>query len=260
MRQIVLLKDIPTLTEIKIDRETRAPLVQGVKRRISDVDKRALEAAIRVKQKVGGEVVVLSMGGDKTKTALLEALAMGADAAYIVNDPGLGWLDTNATSLVLEAAVKEIGEYDLIVAGEMTLDSLSSQIGPRLAELLDLPQVTYVKEMEVNEGTLRAVRDLEALDEVVEVPLPAVVTVVREVNEPRIPGLMQIMKAKKKPQTVWTAPDLGLDVETVKAQSFIRVIEVKAPEISRKQIQIEAETVEEAAHLLAEALREEGVI
>ena len=260
MRQIVLLKDIPDLTEIKLDSQTRAPIIEGVKRRISEVDKRALEAAIRLKEKVGGEVVTLSLGDDKTKTALLEALAMGADAVYIVNEPELKGVDTNATSKVLEAAVKHVGDYDLILAGEMTLDSLSSQIGPRLAQLLDLPQITYVKELDVADGKVRAVRDLEDMDEVVEAALPAVVSVVREINEARIPNLMSIMKAKKKPQTVWGAGDIGLDVSEVKSQSYVQITSVSAPKVERKQIKIEAETVEEAAAKLVEALMQEGVL
>jgi hypothetical protein len=167
MRQIVLLKAIPDLNEIKIDQGSRKPLTEGVKAKISDLDRRALEAAIQLRDAVGGEVLVLSMGDDKTKTALLSALAMGADSAYIVNVPELKGIDTNATSKVLEAAVKAIGDYDLIVAGEMTLDSLSSQIGPRLAELLGLPQVTYVKAMSVTNGKITATRDLEDVDQVV---------------------------------------------------------------------------------------------
>ena len=259
MRQLVLLKDIPDLTEISIDSERR-PRTEGVKRKISDLDKRALEAAIQAKGKVGGEIAVLSMGDDKTKTALLEALAMGADSAYIVIEPEVKGVDTNATSKVLEAAVRQIGEYDVIISGEMTLDSLSSQIGPRLAELLDLPQVTYVKEFELSEDSVKAVRDLENVDEVVEAPLPAVITVVREINEPRIPSLMNIMKAKRKPQTIWSLSDLGLSLEEVKAQSFVKINEVTAPMVSRKQVKIEAETIEEAAAKLAEAIRQEGVL
>ena len=260
MRQVVLLKAIPDVNEIKIDQRSRKPVTAGVKKKISELDKRALEAAIQTKSAVGGEVVVLSVGDDMTKTALLAALAMGADGAYMVIDPELTGLDTNATSKVLEAAMKEIGEYDLILAGEMTLDSLSSQIGPRLAELLGLPQVTYVKEFSVTDGKVTAVRDLEDADEVVEVALPAVLSVTREINEPRIPNLMNIMKAKRKPQTVWDAAGLGLDVEAVKAMSYVTITDVTAPLVERKQIKIEANTIEEAAVKLAEALAREGVI
>jgi electron transfer flavoprotein beta subunit len=260
MKQLVLLKDIPDLTEIKIDNETRRPKVEGIKTKISELDKRALEAAIRVKSKVGGEVSVLSMGNEKTKTALLEALAMGADSAYIVIEPELKGIDTNATSKVLEAAIRKIAEYDLILSGEMTLDSLSSQIGPRLAELLDLPQVTYVKEYELDNKSVKATRDLETFDEVVEAPLPAVITVVREINEPRIPNLMNIMKAKRKPQTLWSLSDLGLSIEEVKKQSYVNIVDVLAPKVSRKQIKIEAETIEEAVAKLVDIIKEEGII
>jgi len=230
-----------------------------VKRKISDVDKRALETAIRLKEKHRGEVIALSMGGDKTKTAMLEALAIGADAAYIVNDELTG-IDTLATSKVLEAAVRKIGDFDLILCGEMTLDSLSSQVGPRLAELLNLPQVTYTRRLELQDSSLRAERDLEDVDEVVEVELPSVVSVVREINEPRIPSLMNIMKAKRKPTVEWDAAALGLSVDEVREASSVEVLKVEAPFVERKRILIKAESVEEAAEKLAEAILAEGIL
>jgi electron transfer flavoprotein beta subunit len=257
---IVLLKDIVDLNEIKIDPSTRQPRTKGLKRRISDVDKRALEAAIRLKEKDDGEIVALSMGSDKTRTAMLEALAMGADSLYIVNDGGLAGVDALVTSKVLRAAVEKIGGYNLILCGEMTLDSLSAQVGPRLAELLGLPQVTYVKQIDLEGGKLRAVRDLEDVDEVVEVELPAVVSVVREINEARIPSLMNIMRAKKKPTEEWDASALGLSAEELRAGSSIEVVKLEAPLVERKRIVIEAETVEEAAAQLADAIIDEGVV
>ncbi len=259
-RMIVLLKDVIDLNELKIDPNTRRPRVEGVKRRISEVDKRALEAAIRLKEQGGGEIATLSLGGGKTRTAMLEALAMGADAAYIVNDDALEGIDTLATSKVLKAALEKIGDYDLILCGEMTLDSLSSQVGPRLAELLDLPQVTYAKELEITGGDLRAERDLEDMDEIVEVGLPALVSVVREINEPRIPSLMNIMKAKRKPTEEWDSSSLGLSPEEVISWSSVEVLKVEAPLVERKRIAIKAETVEEAAVKLAEAIISEGVL
>ena len=259
VKTIVLLKDIVDLTELRIDPKTRSPQVEGVKRKISDVDKRALEAAIRLKESHGGEVIALSMGGDKTKTAMLEALAMGADEAYIVKDDLIG-IDTLATSKVLSAAVTKIGEFDLILCGEMTLDSLSSQVGPRLAELLDLPQVTYARHLELEDGRLRAERDLEDVDEVVEVELPSVVSVIREINEPRIPSLMNIMKAKRKPTVEWDAAALGLSVNDIREASSVKILNVEAPLVERKRIFIKAETLEEAAEKLAEAILAEGVL
>jgi electron transfer flavoprotein alpha/beta subunit len=259
-RIVVLLKDIVDLNEMKIDPSTRKPRVEGVKRRISDVDKRALEEAIRLKEKHGCEVVSLSVGGGKTRTAMLEALALGADAAYIVNDEAIAGVDSLATSRVLKAALEKVGGFDLVLCGEMTLDSLSAQVGPRLAELLGLPQVTYAKSLDLADGRVRAVRDLEDVDEVVEVGLPAVVSVVREINEPRIPSLMNIMRAKKKPTEEWDVAALGLSAEEVRAGSSVEVLKVEAPLVERKRIVIEAETVEEAAEKLAEAIIAEGVL
>jgi electron transfer flavoprotein beta subunit len=259
-RIIVLVKDTPDLSGLKIDPSNRRPLLEGVKRRLGDLDKRALEAAIRVKETVVCEVITLSVGDEKTKTTILEALAMGADSAYIVNDEALRKLDACVTSLVLAAAVRKIGDYDLIVLGELSLDTLSAQVGPRLSEILDLPQMTYAREFKLGDGKVTAVRDLEDVDEVIEASLPSLVSVIREINEPRIPSLMNIMKAKKKPIIVWRATDLGFKVEELKAASSIEVLDVVAPEVKRKRIVIKAETAEQVSAKLVEVLMSEGVL
>lgn len=259
-RIVVLVKDIPDLNEVKIDTSTRSPMVESAKRRLNDLDKRALEAAIRMKETAGMEVVTVSMGDEKTKTCLLEALAMGADAAYIVSDPALKWVDAHATSLVLAAAIRKAGAFDVIVSGELSLDGMGSQVGPRVAELLGIPQVTYAKELKIEVGKYIAVRDLEDVDEVVEAEPPFLATVVREINEPRIPSLMNIMKAKKKPITEWNAEALGLKADEIIA--FVRVVvsDVKAPEVSRKRVMIKAEKIEEAVAKLVFMLESEGAL
>ena len=259
-RIIVLVKDTPDLSSLKIDPSSRRPLLEGVKRRLGDLDKRALEAAIRVKEAAGGEVIALSVGDEKTTTTILEALAMGADSACVVNDESLRGLDACATSVVLAAAIRKIGGYDLVVLGELSLDTLSAQVGPRLSELLNLPQVTYAREFKLEDGKVTAVRDLEDVDEVVEAPLPSLVSVIREINEPRIPSLMNIMKAKKKQIIGWRLADLGLRPEDVKEASSIEVLDVVAPEVKRKRIAIKAETAEQASAKLVEALTSEGVL
>lgn len=261
MRVVVLLKDIVDLDELRFDPSTRRPITENVKRVISEVDKRALEAGIRLKERHGGEVVALSLGSSKTRTVMLEALAMGADSAYIIDDERLRDLDALVTSKVLAAAVEKIGDFDLILCGEMSLDSLSAQVGPRLAELLHLPMVAYARELELAEGKrLRAVRDLEDVDEVVEVELPAVVSVVREINEPRIPTLMSIMRARRKLMTVWDAGTIGVDPEDLKASKSVEVLEVEAPMVERKMVIVEGETVEERVKRLVESLIDEGVL
>jgi|TARA_B100001971_G_C18265534_1_gene591831 electron transfer flavoprotein beta subunit len=260
VRIIVLLKDIVDLELMKVNLKTSEPIIKGIKRKISDLDTRALEAALKLKESNKGEVITLSIGGSETRTVILAALAMGADRAYIIKNDKLARLDSRATSKVIRAAVEKIGPYDLIIGGEMSLDSLSSQTIPRIAELLNLPQVTYVKEIKLYEGTLQAVRDLEDVDEIVEVDLPAAVAVVREINEPRIPSLMNIMKAKRKPIKEWEVADLGLSIEEINALSSIEIQKIKTPKVNRKRIVIKADTVTESAAKLVKAIISEGVL
>ncbi len=137
---------------------------------------------------------------------------------------------------------------------------MGSQVGPRVAELLGIPQVTYAKELKYEAGKYRAVRDLEDVDEVVEVEPPFLATVVREINEPRIPSLMNIMKAKKKPLTEWNADALGFKVDELRASVRVEVSDVKVPEVKRKRVMIKAEKVEEAVEKLVTALVDEGVL
>ena len=258
---IVPIKDIVNLTEIKVDPSTQRPILAGLSRKISDVDKRALEAAVQLKEKHGGKVTIVSMGDDKTKTALREALAIGGDEAFLLKDPIFEGSDTLTTARILASAIRKLGDYNLILCGEMTLDSLSAQIGPRLSELLGLPQATYTRKLELKGETLVAERDLEDEDEVVEVSMPALVTVTREINEPRIPALMNIMKASRKPIQEWNAAALGLSANEVgTAGSAVKVLEVKAPPMERKRIIIKAESEEEAAKSLVERLIKDGVL
>jgi len=259
-RIVVLIKDIPDLTEVKIDPTTRRPQTDNVKRKLNDLDKRALEAAIRLKEATSAEVVTLSLGDERTKTSLLEALAMGADASYLVNDSTIKGFDGNGTSKVLASALARIGDYDLILAGELSLDGMGSQIGPRVSRLLDIPQVTYAKEIKLEGNRVRALRDLEESDEVVEADTPVLVTVVREINEPRIPTLMNIMKAKKKPITEWNLNDLSLGIDELKASVKVRVTDIKAPEVKRKKIAVKADKMEDVVSKLLEYLVSEGVL
>ncbi len=259
-RIVVPVKDIPDLSEVKIDPATRKPLVEAAKRRLNDLDKRALEAAIKIKEASGAEVVTISLGDERTKTAVLEALAMGADQAYVINDQALRGLDSGATSKVLEAAIRKVGGFDLVVCGELSLESMGSQVGPRLAEGLGIPQVTYAKELRLEGSKVRAVRDLEDVDEVVEVDTPALVTVVREINEPRIPSLMNIMKAKKKPLTEFNAVSLSLNPVELKAGSCVEIVDVRAPEVKRKHIVIKEETLDATVAKLITMLTAEGVL
>jgi len=260
-RILVCIKQALDVAELKIDSATRRPITAGVPRKISDFDKNALEEAVRLKEKVGGEVMVITVGPEEARMALREALAMGADRAYLLSDPSFERSDTLAVSYILAEAIKKVGEFDLILCGEASIDSFTAQVGPRLAERLNIPQITYVRKLDLNGDTVVAERSLEDCYEKVKAKMPVLLTVTGEINKPRIPSLMAIMKASKKEIMVWSAGDLKIPKEKVgEAGSAIQVTEVLAPKAERKRIMIKAETVEELAETLAKALIKEGVV
>jgi electron transfer flavoprotein beta subunit len=258
-RIIVCLKQAVDVSQLKVNVATRQLITAGVPKKISDFDKNALEEAIKIREKLGGvEVVTLTMGSEDPKTVLREALAMGADKAYVVNDPGVQGIDTSGTAYVLAEGAKRIGGFDLILCGETSLDSFSGLIGSRTAELLNLPQITSVRKLSVEGGIVTAERALEDASEIMKAKMPALVTVTREINQPRIPSLMMIMKASKKEIVTWTLADLGIPKE--KLSPKIEVIEALAPKMERKKVKITGETVQEIAEKLAKALIQEGVV
>jgi electron transfer flavoprotein beta subunit len=226
---------------------------------MSDFDKNALEEAIRIKEKLGDvELVTLTVTSEDAKAVLREALAMGADKAYVVSDPSFNELDTFGAAYVLAKAIQKIGDFSLILCGETSLDSFSGLVGSRLAEMLNLPQVSSVRKLSVEDEDILAERALEDSSETVRVKMPALVMVTREINQPRIPSLMMIMKASKKEIVSLTVDDLG--VEREKLSSKIEVMEVLAPKTERKKIKITGETPQEIADKLVKALIQEGVI
>ena len=244
---------------MKVDPATRQLITAGAPKKISDFDKNALEEAIRIKEKLGGvEIFTVTIGSEDAKAVLREALAMGADKAYFVNDPSVQGIDTLGTAYILAEAIEKIGEFDLILCGEASLDSFSGLVGSRLSELLNLPQITSVRKLSVEGDAVIAERALEDANETVKARLPALITVTREINQPRIPSLMMIMKASKKEIVTWTLADLNISKERIGAK--IEVIEALVPKTERKRIMVKGETVQEIAEKLAKALIQEGVV
>lgn len=258
---IVCVKQIVDLKQLRIHRESRQPLTSGLPLVLSDIDKNALEEAVRLKEKLGQvTITVLSLGGGRLRETIKEALAMGGDQAILLTDPALHDGGAALTALALAAAVRKLGSYDLVLLGEGSADNYSGQVGPRLAALLDLPDITYVRQIELEGATLRATRALEDGLEVVQAKLPAMVTVLAEINEPRIPALPHILRAGRKPVQEWSAADLGLAAEQVKAAAgAVRQVSNLAPLQQRKGV-IFSGPAEETAGKLADALRKEGVI
>ena len=261
VRIIVCIKQAIDVSQIKVDTATRRLITVDAPKKISDFDKNALEEAVRLKEKLGGEVITVTLGPEDAKTTIREALAIGADKAYVITDPIFEGGDTVTTSYVLAEALRKLGPFDLILCGEASVDSFSAQVGPRLAERLNLPLITYVKKLTLEGDTITVERNLEDSYETVKAKTPALLTVTKELNEPRIPSLMAIMKASKKEVVLWKAADLNIPADKAgEAGSAIRILSVLAPKVERKKIVIKGETAAETAEKLARALIQDGVV
>jgi len=257
---IACMKQVVDLQQIRIKRDTREPVLEGLPVLFGDMDKNALEEAVRMKEKHGAKVTVLSVGSVKLKDTILEALAMGADEACMVIDPASEGSDTAGSAATLAKAIEKIGQHDLILVGEGSTDNYSGQIGSRIAEILNVPQITYVRELFIEGSSVTATRDIEAALEVVKTNMPLVVSVTSEINKPRRAPLTQILRASKKPMQTWTLRDLGLDAAKVGLQaSAIQVVSNLAPQQERKGIIFEGEP-DEAAGKLLDAIRKEGAL
>ena len=256
---IVCMKQVVDLEQIRIKPDTRQPVVEGLPVLLGDFEKCALEEAVRLKEKSGGKVTVVAAGSAKLKDTIKEALAIGADEAVILTDPAFQDSDVMGSARLLAQTITKIGEYDLILLGDGSADNYSGQVPPRIAGLLDLPQVAFVREVEVLDNGLRVVRDLEDALEVMEVDLPAVISVTGELNTPRLPPLSAILKAGRKPLHVWGPDDVGVTADEVgPAASVIKVLSNLAPIQDRKEMVFEDE--EEGVVELIKALEQEGVL
>jgi electron transfer flavoprotein beta subunit len=259
MNIIVCMKQVVDLEQIRIKADSRQPVLDGLPVLFGDFDKCAVEESVRIKEKQGGKVTAVAAGTTKLKDTIKEALAIGADEAIILTDAAFQGSDTMGSARLLAKAVEKIGEYDLILLGDGSADNYSGQVPPRLAELLNLPQVGSVREMEVLDTKVRAVRDLEDALEVVEVDLPAVISVTGELNTHRLPPLSAILKAGRKPVHTWGPDDLDITADSLgKAASTVEVLSNLAPLQDRKEIVFE--DAEEGVVELVRALQREGVL
>lgn len=216
MKIVVMIKQVPDTNEVRLDRRTGTLIREGVPSIINPEDKNALEEALKVKETRGAKVVVVSMGPPQAEDALREALAMGADEAILLTDRAFAGADTWATATTLGMALQKIGDYDLVLAGRQAIDGDTAQVGPQLAEYLNVPQVTYVREFTVDEGKVVAQRVLEDGYEEIEATLPALLTITKEANEPRYPHAGAIMSAYREREVAfWGAEDIEADPERV---------------------------------------------
>ena len=212
MNIVVCIKQVPDTTDVRINPETNTLIREGVASIINPFDLYAIEEAVRIKEKHGGEVTVISMGPPQVEAALREAISLGADRAVHLCDRAFAGADTWATSYAVARGIRKIGDFDLVICGKQAIDGDTAQVGPGIAVGLDIPQLTYVKKIEeIQEGKIRVQRMVEEGYQVLEGDLPCLLTVVKEINEPRLPSLKGKMKAKKAEITVWTAGDIGAE-------------------------------------------------
>jgi electron transfer flavoprotein beta subunit len=232
MNIVVCLKQVPGTTKVEIDSQTNTLVRQGIKNIVNPFDAYALEEGVRIKERYGGKVTAISMGPPQAEEVLREAISSGADEAVLLSDSAFAGSDTLATSYTLAKAINKIQEYDLVICGRQTIDGDTAQVGPELAEMLEIPFAAYVSQIEeIDNGRMRVQRMVEDGHEVIELPLPAVITVVKEINVPRLPSLRGLARAKSATIPAWTVQELGVDKNMVGLSgSATRVIKIFFPQ------------------------------
>lgn len=233
--------------------------VSGSLKKISESDLNAVEEAVRIKEALGGSIHLYSLGPFEASKLLREALALGADKAYLIADLGIRNSDSFATAYILSKAVKKQEPYDLILAGDASEDNYSGAVAIMLAELLGLPHVAYVIKLRLNENIARAERNLEDRIQSIEFTLPALVTVTPEINQPRFASLLQVMQVPRDALITLRLGDLGISPEDYDQCVLREQVELAPILTARKNIMIEGD-LSETARKLVETLRTAGVI
>src|SRR3989339_1033155 len=210
---IVCIKQVPDTTEVKINPETNTLVREGVPSIINPFDENAVEEALRLREKNGGKVTVITMRPQQAKEALKQVIAMGVDEVILVSDRAFAGSDTWATSYTLAQAIKKIGKFDLIFCGRQAIDGDTAQVGPQLAEFLMIPQVTYAQKVEIKDNEAIVERALENGYMVIKAKLPILLTTIKELNIPRYPNVGRIVDSFGQNKVkIWTNQDIGGEV------------------------------------------------
>ncbi len=258
---IVPVKQVPDIERVRFDVKTGRIDRSSAPAETNPFDLNALEAAVRIKEETGGTVTVVSMGPPQAESTLRDALARGADRAILLTDKRFAGADTLATSYTLACAIRKIGEFDLIICGEKTVDGDTGQVGPEIAEHLGIPQACYVCEIkEVTSNYIRVVSDFGDAYYLVELKLPALITVTKDINVPRLPTFRDKVRARKAKIEVWNVDTLA---EICDAGRFgIRgsptmVSRIVIPEVKGRKGEIFTgpDAVEKLANILVEVVR-----
>ncbi len=261
MKIIVCIKQVPDTTNVRIDPETNTLIREGVESIINPFDEYALEEGIRLQEEYGGETHTLSMGPPQVENALRDTLSMGIQNAYLLCDRAFAGADTLATGYTLAAGIRKLGGADIILMGRQAIDGDTGQVGPGVAENLGIPHITDIKKIESVEedGTLIVQRALEDGYVRLKTRLPVVLTVVKEINEPRLPSLKTKMQARKKEIKIWNKDDLEVDADRLGLNgSPTWVTKIFTPPKSQRGKLFTGQKSEAVAALLKE-LRQAGI-
>jgi len=256
MRIVVCIKQVPDSAEVRINPETNTLIRDGVPTIINPYDLHALEAGLQIRETTGGKVTVLTMGPPQAETALREAIAMGADDAVLLTDRAFAGSDTWATAYTLSKAIEQIGA-DVILCGKQAIDGDTAQVGPEMAEFLDIPHISYIRKIvDVGADKLVVQRLMDDGYDIVESSLPVLLTVVKELNVPRLPSLKGKMAAKKAEIRKMSAADLGADEKNLGLNgSPTQVKNIFAPESNRDRTMLEGTSEEKIDTLVKELVR-----
>ena len=256
MRIIVCIKQVPDAKDVRLDPKTNTMARDGVESIMNPFDRHAVEEGVRLKEQHGGTVTVMSMGPPQAEAVLRDAVSCGADEAVLVSDRAFAGADTWATTYTLAKAIEKIGDFDLILCGKQAIDGDTAQVGPGLARRLDIPYVSYVKRVSgYDNGVMQVERLMDDGYDELTMPLPGLLTVVKEINDPRVPSLKGKMKAKKLVIQTLSAEDIGAEPQSIGLPgSTTQVVKVFAPQFTGERAMLEG-TVDEQVGQLVEKIK-----
>jgi len=264
MNILVCIKQVPETSNVRMDEATGTMVREGVESIVNPLDLYSIETALRLRERHGGRVTVVSMGPRGAEKAVREALAMGCDDGVLISHRALAGSDTHATAYVLARAIERLAPYDLVIAGVRATDGDTGQVGPGVASFLRLPVATFTSRiLAVEDGAIEVERLIEAGYERLRLPLPCLLTVVKEIGFPRLPTLRDKRRAREAAVRVWGTSDLGADPALLGlAGSPTRVVKIARPKVARQGEVLRADRLgaEEAARRLADFLEERNLL
>ena len=261
MKIVACIKYSLDVSEVKVDPVSKELKMAGVPYKVGHIDKNILETAVRLQEAYGGEVHAITVGPIKAKESFREALAMGLEDVVLIENPLEGEIAPGVTATILAEAIKKLGNVDIVVCGEVSDDGFTYQVPPRLAEALSMPQISFARAVAVEGGMIVADRDLEDSMQTVSAPLPALISVMEEINTPRRPTLLEAMKAKKKPVHIWNVEaDLGLSTTGLRSKAALEKVKSEGVVVHRKQRVLRGDDLAALSNELVDVLLADHII